>query len=139
MSINHIFAVERHLSQSCAIMAGLVVTHGRCTIIARDFRPFQTLAGSIISQQLSAKAARLSEIVPKFTPEGFLNASVEALRGARLSTQATKPRALRLVFLRRSGARQTRQSRARAINQGKPSLARGRKKRLAGFRPASGP
>jgi DNA-3-methyladenine glycosylase II len=98
MSINHsplsletIIAVERHLSQSCAIMAGLVVKHGRCSIIARDFRLFQTLAGSIISQQLSAKAAdtikrRLSEIVPKFTPEGFLSASVEASRGAGLST-----------------------------------------------------
>jgi DNA-3-methyladenine glycosylase II len=91
LSLETIFAVEQHLSQSCVIMAGLVVTHGRCTIIARDFRPFQTLAGSIISQQLSAKAAdtikrRLSEIVPKFTPEGFLSASVEALRGAGLST-----------------------------------------------------
>lgn len=72
-------------------MARLVVAHGRCRLVERDFLPFQTLAGSIISQQLSVKAAdtikrRVLEIVPSFTPEGFLSVSFEALRGAGLST-----------------------------------------------------
>ena len=48
---------EQHLSQSCQIMARLIVQHGPCPLADREFRPFQTLANSIISQQLSAKAA----------------------------------------------------------------------------------
>ncbi|MGS7922252.1 hypothetical protein, partial [Escherichia coli] len=50
-------------------MAGLIRTHGPCRLADREFRPFQTLANSIISQQLSAKAAdtierRVQAIVP---------------------------------------------------------------------------
>lgn len=101
-SINHnllseqtIVAAEQHLSQSCAIMARLVGAHGRCPIAERDLRPFQTLAGSIISQQLSVKAAdtierRVLEIVPSFTPDGFLSVAFDALRGAGLSTAKTR-------------------------------------------------
>ena len=48
---------ERHLRQSCRVMARLIVEHGSCPLADREFRPFQTLANSIISQQLSAKAA----------------------------------------------------------------------------------
>jgi DNA-3-methyladenine glycosylase II len=82
---------ERHLSKSCPIMGKLVVTHGRCGIVERDAPPFQTLARSIVGQMLSVKAAdtirgRVSEIVPHFTPYGFLSVPLEALRGAGLST-----------------------------------------------------
>jgi len=82
---------ERHLSQSCQIMARLIAQHGHCPLADREFRPFQTLANSIISQQLSAKAAdtierRVQAIVPGFTPAGFLAVPTEALRAAGLSS-----------------------------------------------------
>lgn len=82
---------ERHLSQSCQIMARLIIQHGPCPLADREFRPFQTLANSIISQQLSAKAAdtierRVQAIVPGFTPAGFLAVPTEALRAAGLSS-----------------------------------------------------
>ena len=81
---------ERHLRQSCRIMARLIAQHGPCPLADREFRPFQTLANSIISQQLSAKAAdtierRVLAIVPGFTPAGFLAVPPEALRAAGLS------------------------------------------------------
>lgn len=72
-------------------MARLVALHGPCPIADRDFLPFQTLATSIISQQLSAKAAdtierRVLAIVPSFTPAEFLIAPLDALRAAGLSS-----------------------------------------------------
>ena len=82
---------ERHLRQSCRVMARLIVEHGPCPLADREFRPFQTLANSIISQQLSAKAAdtierRVQAIVPGFTPAEFLAVQPEALRAAGLSS-----------------------------------------------------
>ncbi len=82
---------EQHLRQSCRVMARLIAQHGPCSLADREFRPFQTLANSIISQQLSAKAAdtierRVMTIVPGFTPTGFLSVSTEALRAAGLSS-----------------------------------------------------
>jgi DNA-3-methyladenine glycosylase II len=72
-------------------MARLIVEHGPCPLADREFRPFQTLVNSIISQQLSAKAAdtierRVQAIVPSFTPAEFLAVSTEALRAAGLSS-----------------------------------------------------
>nr|WP_311463986.1 DNA-3-methyladenine glycosylase 2 family protein [uncultured Ottowia sp.] len=72
-------------------MAGLIHTHGPCCLADREFRPFQSLANSIISQQLSAKAAgtierRVQAIVPSLTPAGFLAVQPEALRAAGLSS-----------------------------------------------------
>lgn len=95
LSAQTIVVAEQQLRQSCAVMARLVMAHGRCPIIERDFSPFQTLAGSIISQQLSVKAAdtikrRVLETVRSFTPEGFLSVSFGALRGAGLSTAKTR-------------------------------------------------
>lgn len=86
-----VIEAEAYLSQSCRVMAGLIHTHGPCRLADRDFRPFQTLANSIISQQLSAKAAdtierRVQAIVPGFTPAGFLAVPTEALRAAGLSS-----------------------------------------------------
>lgn len=82
---------EHHLHQSCRVMARLIAQHGPCPLADREFLPFQTLANSIISQQLSAKAAdtierRVQAIVPGFMPAGFLAAPPEALRAAGLSS-----------------------------------------------------
>ena len=82
---------ERHLSQSCPVMARLIVEHDPCPFADREFRPFHTLVNSIISQQLSAKAAdtierRVQAIVPGFTPAGFLAVPPEVLRAAGLSS-----------------------------------------------------
>ena len=78
-----VIEAEAYLSQSCRVMAGLIRTHGPCPLADREFRPFQTLANSIISQQLSAKAAdtierRVQAIVPGFTPAEFLAVQPEA-------------------------------------------------------------
>jgi DNA-3-methyladenine glycosylase II len=91
-------AAERHLAQACAVMARLMVAHGRCGLAERDQQHFRTLANSIMGQQLSAKAAatihaRVEAIVPGFGPESFLRATPEALRQAGLS--AAKIRSVR--------------------------------------------
>ena len=81
---------ERHLSLSCDVMFQLVVTHGACQLASREFRPFHTLVTSIISQQLSAKAAdtieqRLLEVVPALSPSRCLAVPFEVLRKTGLS------------------------------------------------------
>jgi len=87
--------VEKDLSQSCSIMAQLIATHGPCLLATREFRPFQTLATSIISQQLSSKAAgtikqRVLNLVPNFTPSAFLGVSADVLRSAGLSSAKSR-------------------------------------------------
>lgn len=82
---------EKHLSRADPVMARLITDYEKCSLAGRKYLPFHTLASSIISQQLSSKAAdtikaRLSKIVPMpFTPEGFLNAPIESLRTAGIS------------------------------------------------------
>lgn len=46
-----------HLSSNDPVMRSLIAEHPRCTLGAREYRPFHTLVSSIISQQLSAKAS----------------------------------------------------------------------------------
>lgn len=80
---------ERHLRQSCRVMAELIGRHGHCKLTKRQ--PFHTLVNSIISQQLSSKAAdtikrRVEASVPGLTPAGFLEASDDTLRAAGLSS-----------------------------------------------------
>ena len=82
---------ERYLIQSCSVMARLIAQHGPCTLADREFQPFQTLATSIINQQLSAKAAntierRVQAIVPGLTPSAFLAVRHDELRAAGLSS-----------------------------------------------------
>ena len=80
-----------HLRRSDRVMAGLVGKHPPCPLASREYRPFHTLATSIISQQLSSKAAdtierRVGEIVgTPFTPQEFLSVRPEKLRAAGLS------------------------------------------------------
>ena len=82
---------ERHLSKSDPIMKRLISEYGPCPIADWEFHPFHTLVVSIISQQLSAKAAdtiegRISEMVSTpFQPKELLSIPVESLRSAGLS------------------------------------------------------
>lgn len=87
-------AAERRLCQSSEVMAKLVANHGTCRLADSNFPPFQTLVTSIISQQLSTKAAnaigkRVLELVPMCTPHGFLAVSHQAMRQAGLSMAKT--------------------------------------------------
>ena len=91
LSAKTVREAERHLSLSCDVMAQLLVTHGSCQLADRKFRPFHTLVTSIMSQQLSAKAAdtikqRVIEVVPTFCPSSFLAVPLKLLRKAGLST-----------------------------------------------------
>lgn len=84
---------EKHLIQSDAVMTQLVSDHGPCSIFEREPNYFDTLARSIISQQLSAKAAdtierRIWAVAPSpFEPAQLLTVPVEALRSAGLSSR----------------------------------------------------
>jgi DNA-3-methyladenine glycosylase II len=86
----------RHLSQNCAVMAQLVLRHGPCTMMDKQYQPFETLAASIIGQQLSVKAAdtiekRVLAITGgAFTPEGILSVEPESLRACGLSNAKVK-------------------------------------------------
>jgi DNA-3-methyladenine glycosylase II len=95
LSSSTIRAAEKHLGQSCEIMDRLIIVHGPCSIADRGFLPFHTLVTSIISQQLSAKAAttierRVLNIVSNLTPSGILAVPFDALRGAGLSSSKTR-------------------------------------------------
>lgn len=82
---------ERHLAKADPIMKRLIARHGRCPLAEREFQPFHMLTNSIISQQLSTKAAaaikqRLAAIIPPpFEPDRFLQISTEQLRTVGLS------------------------------------------------------
>jgi len=87
---SRIRSAERHLRLNCEIMNGLIGKHGRCSLTARESDPFRTLVTSIISQQLSSKAAdtiekRVIALAPQLTPSAILRVPVESLRSAGLS------------------------------------------------------
>ena len=82
---------EIHLATGDKVMAQLIAIHGRCQIPDLNFQPFRTLASSIISQQLSSKAAdsierRVRKIIGgALTPTRIFGASSEDIRSAGLS------------------------------------------------------
>ena len=86
-------AAERHLSAVDPVMAGLIERHGPCQLGSRRRNPFHTLCTSIISQQLSSKAAdtiqaRVQAAVkanPHFKPAHFLAVEHAVLRACGLS------------------------------------------------------
>jgi len=86
-------AAESHLRHADPVMAGLIDHHGPCVLAERSHQPFHTLVTSIISQQLSARAAdtierRVAQLVPSpFRPEDLLQVPLERLREAGLSTR----------------------------------------------------
>ena len=77
-------------------MKRLIAAHGHCPIAEREFQPFHMLANSIISQQLSTKAAatikqRVGVLVGvPFETSKVLSVSTEKLRGAGLSQAKTR-------------------------------------------------
>ena len=86
-------AAESHLSAADPLMGKLIARHGPCRLGARRRNPFDTLMTSIISQQLSSKAAdtiqarvqRLLGANPHFRPAHFLGARHAELRACGLS------------------------------------------------------
>lgn len=86
----------RHLSSSCPVMAELIVRYGPCPLPDKNYTPFETLAASIIGQQLSVKAADtiekrvLNVIGGCLTPERILAVEPEALRACGLSNAKVK-------------------------------------------------
>lgn len=82
---------ELYLARADPIMKRLIARHGSCPLAEREFEPFSMLANSIISQQLSTRAAatikqRVGELVGvPFGPDRILAVSTEQLRGAGLS------------------------------------------------------
>ncbi|MEI6861838.1 MAG: DNA-3-methyladenine glycosylase 2 family protein [Verrucomicrobiota bacterium] len=83
---------EAHLASADSVMAQLIARHGPCRLGARKAAsPFETLVGSIISQQLSTKAAatikgRVAALVgTPFQPASFLATRAGELRAAGLS------------------------------------------------------
>jgi len=87
---------ERHLAKTDPIMRGLIAKHGHCPIAEREFQPFHMLANSIISQQLSTKAAATIKVrVGSFVGVPFQTSKILAteparLRGAGLSGAKTR-------------------------------------------------
>lgn len=87
---------ERHLASADPIMKRLIACHGRCPIAQREFDPFHMLANSIISQQLSTRAAatikqRVGALVGvPFNIEKVLSTPRELLRAAGLSAAKTR-------------------------------------------------
>ncbi len=87
---------ECHLAKADPIMKGLIAKHGHCPIAERDFEPFHMLANSIISQQLSTRAAatikqRVGVLVGvPFQIGKVLSIAPAELRGAGLSGAKTR-------------------------------------------------
>jgi DNA-3-methyladenine glycosylase II len=82
---------ERHLAGADPVMKLLIARHGRCPLAERNFEPFHMLANSIISQQLSTRAAatikqRVGALVGvPFQADKVLAVPQELLRSAGLS------------------------------------------------------
>lgn len=95
---------EHYIAGADPIMKRLIVRHGRCPIAQRKFEPFHMLANSIISQQLSTRAAatikqRVGALVGvPFQIEKILSTPPELLRAAGLS--AAKARYIRELAAR---------------------------------------
>jgi DNA-3-methyladenine glycosylase II len=90
LSPRFVAQAERDLSARCRVLAGLIARHGACALPEARGTLFETLARSIIGQQLSAKAARaiharLLVLAPSLTPEAVLALGEAPMRAAGLS------------------------------------------------------
>lgn len=91
-------AAEQHLAAVDPVMAEVIARHGPCTLGAKARDPFHTLCSSIISQQLSSKAADTIQArvmaglgaLDAMTPAALARATHEQLRGYGLSTAKAK-------------------------------------------------
>jgi len=82
----------KHLGSSDRVLSSLIIQHGPCTISPALDNPFHALASSIISQQISAHAARaikgrLFDFIGTqvFTPPKVLKISAKSSKAAGLS------------------------------------------------------
>jgi len=82
----------KHLKSSDKAISALITKHGPCTISPSLDNPFHALISSIISQQISARAARaikarlfVSLGGERFTPGGIAGMSAQRARAAGLS------------------------------------------------------
>lgn len=82
----------RYLISSDGALSALIKKHGPCTITPSLDNPFHALVSSIISQQLSARAARVIKArlfdllgIERFTPERIVEMSARIARAAGLS------------------------------------------------------
>jgi DNA-3-methyladenine glycosylase II len=87
----------RHLKSSDNVLALLIKEHGPCTITPALDNPFHALVSSIISQQISAHAARaikgrMFDLLgaKQFTLERILKMSPKSYRSAGLSRVKTR-------------------------------------------------
>lgn len=93
-----IAAAEKHLTRRCPVMRRLIRTHGPCQLGVQRRDPFHVLVTSIISQQLSTKAAetiqkRVHALVgakSRVRPEQLLAARPDDLRACGLSNAKVK-------------------------------------------------
>ncbi|MBI3171353.1 MAG: DNA-3-methyladenine glycosylase 2 family protein, partial [Hydrocarboniphaga effusa] len=92
-----IVLAEKHLRKVDPVMARLIARHGPCTLGSKRPDPFHTLAKSIISQQLSTKAANTIAArvlaaagADRHEAAHFLAATHEQLRGCGLSNAKAK-------------------------------------------------
>lgn len=91
-------SAQNQLARRCGVMRSLIDEHGDCTIVQRRKPLFHSLVSSVISQQLSVKAAasiegRLREEVNAgrhFKPGDFKRVDAPRLRRCGLSGAKTK-------------------------------------------------
>jgi len=81
---------QTQLRRACPVMASLIDRHGACLLADGHPDAFETLATSIIGQQLSLQAAetighRVLALIGAFVPGKVLAATPEDLRAAGLS------------------------------------------------------
>lgn len=84
---------QKQLSRADPHMKRLIASHGACTLGARRRDPFHVLASSIISQQLSVRAASTIQarvearagVCGRLTPAALLALGTEELRACGLS------------------------------------------------------
>jgi DNA-3-methyladenine glycosylase II len=89
MDIDTLRKAQRHLSRRDTILKPLIRTVGPCTL-KHNPKHFEVLVRSIISQQISTKAAlaigsRFKEKVGRFEPKRILDVSDDDMRAAGLS------------------------------------------------------
>ncbi|NGY05431.1 DNA-3-methyladenine glycosylase family protein [Solimonas terrae] len=89
---------ERHLAAVDPVMAGVIAEHGPCGLAGTRRDPFHTLCSSIISQQLSSRAADTIQTrvmaalgaLKRLEPAQLAQATHEQLRSCGLSNAKAK-------------------------------------------------
>lgn len=95
---NQLRSAELHLAQTDPVMGEVITRYGPCALAARRREPFQVLCSSIISQQISSRAADTiqARVVAAFGEKGRIvdqrlaTADFDALRACGLSQNKAK-------------------------------------------------